>query len=545
MDGSNTASATGGAGGAGGNGGGGGGGAAGAGATGGRASLIVDFALPSKKAAKGQAGASGGGRRRRRRQPGSIGAPRYLEPKPPAAGGRVGQRQRHDDQRLAQGGGHRPRLRHRPAACAFRTEAGPAARAGKPPTGSTAAAVGSHARAAYAIRDGGAGGSGYGGAGGGAGGVSSLVNAVAGNAKGQALKLYQTAGGGAGGEQQRPCRRRRLAVSSLVFDDVTANAIPASQLAVKAIAAGGAGGAGTNGGSNGRNGGQANATLVVTEAGPVVATATASGSAGGRPARQSGTGGTGKALITATGTSVTATAAGHGGAGATPGHGSAKTKTSGTSGAFSASANTATAGGQLAQTLSVVSTGPVDGLTTSKAKVVIGADALPFEAQGSILGVVVAAPSNASADAALAANANIAAAFGAAPSVFAIGEVGGAYAKSGGIGSLTSTTTIAVTVDLTKLASRGDLVAGFYNPLVVGSEFTSLTFTLKGDGAALISQTFTTAAAVQAFFADDIADRSGLARQRTVERRHPHPAGDLLDHHEFVGLRLLRPVHPR
>ncbi len=152
----------------------------------------------------------------------------------------------------------------------------------------------------------------------------------------------------------------------------------------------------------------------------------------------------------------------------------------------------------------------MDGLTTSKAKVVIDADALPFEAQGSILGVVVASPSNASADAVLAANANIAAAFGAAPTIFAIGEVGGAYAKSGGTGSLTSTTTFALTVDLTKLASRADLVAGFYDSLVVGYGFASLTFTLKGDGATLISQTFTTAAAAQAFFTDEAIDLGSL-----------------------------------
>lgn len=152
----------------------------------------------------------------------------------------------------------------------------------------------------------------------------------------------------------------------------------------------------------------------------------------------------------------------------------------------------------------------MDGKSTAKAKVVIGGPSMALAAQGSAVALQTAAPDAASASAVLAANPNIATGFGAAPTFFAIDELGGAYA-SGGTTAETITSTASLTVDLTQLASLQDLEVGFFDPTVVGSGFTSLTFTLTGDGHTLISQTFTTVAAADAFFADRAVDLGSLA----------------------------------
>ena len=124
------------------------------------------------------------------------------------------------------------------------------------------------------------------------------------------------------------------------------------------------------------------------------------------------------------------------------------------------------------------------------------------------------APGSADTAAVLAANANIATAFGASPTFFAIDELGGGYAKSGGTASETTTDTVSLTVDLTQLASPNDLEVGLFNGTALGSGFTSLTFTLTADGdtaSPLISQTFTSAAAAVTYFTDHALDLGSLA----------------------------------
>ena len=142
----------------------------------------------------------------------------------------------------------------------------------------------------------------------------------------------------------------------------------------------------------------------------------------------------------------------------------------------------------------------------------IGGPAQPFETQGSALALETAAPDSGSTAAVLAANPIIAAAFGAAPTFFAIDEMGGAYAKSGGTTSQTNTDDIDLTVDLTKLSPEGDLILGFYGGTALGAGFTSMTLSITADGAASpqFSQTFTTVASALAFFSDTTQDLGTL-----------------------------------
>ena len=153
----------------------------------------------------------------------------------------------------------------------------------------------------------------------------------------------------------------------------------------------------------------------------------------------------------------------------------------------------------------------MDGSQNAKAKVVIGL-VQPLELQGQAVALESAAPDAVSTAAVLAANPNIAFAFGASPSFFAIDELGGNYDKAGGtVAHTTTESRSTLTVDLTQLASRQDLVGGFYNATVQGAGFTSLTFTLTGDGHTLVNQTFTTVAAAQAFFTNNAMDLGSLA----------------------------------
>ena len=345
---------------------------------------------------------------------------------------------------------------------------------------------------------------------GGAGAASTIVNKVSGQTTGGMLSLYQRAVGGAG---TSPIYLQGgaggAADSELTFDD-TANPIHASQVAGTVIATGGAGGYFKD---RGYSGGQANASLVLTGAAAVTAATTATGGAAGVAAAiPGGAGGTAKALTTAYGAAVTASATAHGGAGQIAGHASAKTKAVGTSGTLSASADTARLPGQLIQAASALAAGPVDGDMSAKAKVVIGAAVVePFEASGQAVALESAAPDGAGTSAVLNANPNIAAAFGASPSFFAIDELGGSSAKSGGTTSETTTESVDLTVDLTQLASRQDLVVGFYNATGLGTGFSSLTFTLTGDGAQLFTETFTTLSSAEIFFTDNAMDLGSLA----------------------------------
>ncbi len=129
---------------------------------------------------------------------------------------------------------------------------------------------------------------------------------------------------------------------------------------------------------------------------------------------------------------------------------------------------------------------------TAKTEVTIGDPALAFATGGQAVAFESGAPDATSTAAILTANPTIAAAFGASPTFFAIAELGGAYAKSGGTASQTTTETVNLTVDLTQLAARQDLMAGFYGAATRWASSASPAWSspLTGDGAVLLTKTF-------------------------------------------------------
>jgi hypothetical protein len=153
----------------------------------------------------------------------------------------------------------------------------------------------------------------------------------------------------------------------------------------------------------------------------------------------------------------------------------------------------------------------VDGAATASAQALIGGAAAGFATSGQSLSAANGAPNAASTSAILKANKAIAAAFGAAPSFFEIGELGGAYAASGGTASQTTTESAEVVVDLTQLAVRQDLELGLFKGTAVGTGVTGVTFDLYADGTDVIHQSFATAAAAVAYFTNHAIDVGSLA----------------------------------
>ncbi len=355
---------------------------------------------------------------------------------------------------------------------------------------------------------GGPGGGGAGGAAAGAGGSSALYNAAYAVCPKGVIYLSQTAVGGAGGSDGGSVPLSGAgggAISNLAFDD-SSQPIPASQTFATISAIGGVSiGAGGNA--------SANATFNVANALTIKVVAT------GGLSYDSSTGAANAVLnASAGGALYTVTKAQDSvarplGAGAySSGAATAQSTTSGAGGTFFAKAIETFSNSQsLVTYMKVVGTGTVDGTQVSDAKADDAADAWTFHSTGQAVAELTTDPLSASTTAVLGANPNIATAFGASPSFFAIGELGASYAESGGSGSQTVISKFKFDVNLTNLASLQDLVVGFYNPVATGPAFSSLVFTLTGDGQTLVAQTFTTVAAAEAFFTDDAMDLGSLA----------------------------------
>ena len=329
------------------------------------------------------------------------------------------------------------------------------------------------------------------------------TNAVSGSTKGSQLVLAQRSLGGYGGSSNGGVAGAGgAATSSLTFDDLL-NANRSGVLRVYGEALGGAGGEGY-GGSSGAGGGQASSSLDATGSTNVSASSYAIGVQARQPGRREAPAAAAKATTTAfSGGSLYAVSSAEAGASGArvsdAGYAVAKTTATGRSGYCSASASTSLDTGQLVRSAAAIASGPVDGTSVLKACAGIGAGPPSWITQQAVA-LETGAPSSASTAAVLAANSNIKAAFGAAPVFFAIDELGGSYASSGGTTSETVVDTVSLTVDLTKLASKQNLVAGFYNATALGTGFTSLTFTLTGDGQTLINKTFTTLSAKRRLF---------------------------------------------
>jgi hypothetical protein len=181
----------------------------------------------------------------------------------------------------------------------------------------------------------------------------------------------------------------------------------------------------------------------------------------------------------------------------------------GKSGFYNASAATSLLTGQLVESLNTTASGSADGTSLAAAEALVGGTnpaSTAYQAEAFEDG----APTATTTSAVLADNSNIKTAFGASPVFFATGELGGRYSTSG-TGSETTTSTLDESIDLTQLATRGDLIVGLYSGDAVGTGVTGVTFTLYADGVQEIDQSYSgaSAAASMATFFDDHAFNFG------------------------------------
>jgi hypothetical protein len=332
-----------------------------------------------------------------------------------------------------------------------------------------------------------------------------LTNTITGRTSGGHLTLKQTAVGGDGGSSDTGVGGAGgAATSSLTFDD-TASLSQSLGLAGETVATGGAGGAGAAGGKAGA----ATSTLVLTGAGTSLrATAMAIGGRGDGAAA----GGVAKATVTAVGgPDVQAHAIATGGAATLKGGAAtATTTTTGSGGVYSATASTKAVVGGLSLTLSASAGGGVDGGSVGKAMVAVGGAAPAIVTLGQALAIETGAPSAASAALVLNANPAIKAMFGLKPLVYGIGELGGGYSSAGAAGQST-TSEVDATLAGPALSATGHLVLGAYGGVALGGGVTGVTFDLYANGVDVLSQSFASGAAAQAWFTDRAIDLGALS----------------------------------
>ena len=295
---------------------------------------------------------------------------------------------------------------------------------------------------------------------------------------------------------------------------------------VKATATGGAGGAGAAGGTSGF-GGNATALSTGTAGGNAAVTATATGGAGGLGALINTQGAGGNASATATGVTtgaaapaspgiVTATATGGiGGAGLSQGTANANASATGRS--VRANAN-ATGGADTLHAAATTSGGAVSNATASTDATGGGAMTAAGSAidQGSplaaTLGVnsdfatIVTRPDAIFVSTLLAQPANAAintVLGGPSATILGYGAQGGA-GLAGANGAQTLSSSEQFTLNASGLS--GHLAVGLVGSQVLGSGFSSLSFTATVGGVTVMNQSFATAAAAQAFFANQVLD---------------------------------------
>jgi hypothetical protein len=101
---------------------------------------------------------------------------------------------------------------------------------------------------------------------------------------------------------------------------------------------------------------------------------------------------------------------------------------------------------------------------------------------------------------------------GKTPVYFGIGELGGAYSTSGS-GQETETSSIHMTVDLTKAGTLHDLLIGFDSGTAAGAGFTGMSPDVKINGTDHVNN-FTTVTAANAFFQNQAVDYGALSRMK-------------------------------
>jgi hypothetical protein len=318
------------------------------------------------------------------------------------------------------------------------------------------------------------------------------------------LKLYQFAAGGNGGNSISSIATRGgaggAARSSLTFDD-TKNTKHAPSVTGTVGAYGGAGGSGTTGGA----GGAATASLTLTGALNVTATSEAIGGTGGPGAH----GGNAKATSDAIGTtSITSHATADGGnGGARAGTASATAIGEGASGDANAAATSGSITSGSLVTASIANAdAPVAGTSTAETWAAIGKGAISalVLVLDQALAQITAEPKASDVAAITRANSNINTAFTTSktPTYFGISELGGEYSPSAS-GSETETSSVHMTVDLTKAGTLQDLVFGFYSGTATGLD-------VKINGTDHITN-FTTVTDANNFFQNNAVDYGALS----------------------------------
>ena len=119
-------------------------------------------------------------------------------------------------------------------------------------------------------------------------------------------------------------------------------------------------------------------------------------------------------------------------------------------------------------------------------------------------------PTAATVNAFLLASPNNKAAFGVKPVYFALEQLGGGH-STGAAGSQTTYANTELTVNLSKLAVKQDLIVALAGPQQSGAGFTNLYFNITANGVTLVSQNFTSVLAATTYFIDHPLDLGSLA----------------------------------
>jgi hypothetical protein len=331
---------------------------------------------------------------------------------------------------------------------------------------------------------GGNGGNGDTGASGGTGGAATADNTVSGSTQAGTLTLGEAAYGGNGGSSyDTGGGNGGDANVSLTLVDATSASIDAT------VMANGGNGYDTDGGV----GGSATAAISVTGAATVSDQATANAGTNGNGA--SGVAPDATAVAAATGTNVTSAAE------ATTydrsdfaviGNATASASGTGTTGSVLAVAVSQNQSAVQAILINATASGIVSTSATAEAEVVHGNAAPDFTADTTAISTALSTPGAGSAAVTqvFAANAAIANAFGASPTILSVSEIGAAHAN---FGTDTETATASQTIDdqLLGNVAPNNLVLGLYGGTTIGEGVTDVMLTVTGLTGTLLFLNYT------------------------------------------------------
>ena len=178
------------------------------------------------------------------------------------------------------------------------------------------------------------------------------------------------------------------------------------------------------------------------------------------------------------------------------------------SGSLIVDAGTSSTPGQLVQSVYASGLVTVSGSDNGRATASIGDPAPTLTGGYDALAAITGAPT-AGIWSVTSVNPDIQAAFGADPSIFAIGQMGGRHAAAGSA-EQTISDELDVTVDLTQLTSRQDLVLGLYG-LVGNQAIADPTLNVDVNGASVFYRQSPTLSGELSLFEDDAVDLGSLA----------------------------------